>query len=192
MQSESPNKRDANQYRPNPTALKWRSFYLTQQEINSCKDIGKVIEETEVRIKTCFPVFGPNKNVDIRFDNCWFNLNEYGTYTGPHVHPASSLIATYYVAAPNGCGNIIFMNPNDSIYWNFPAGAFSQRTEYTNGLISIPAVDGKLVIAPAHFQHYVEPSQSEELRISFTMNFVMCNPNPRPNDRNFKIGRAHV
>lgn len=186
MRDSSPVRRDANKYRPDPTGLKWRSFYLTEDEITTCQDIQKVISETTDRVNECFKHFGPNKSVGIRFDNCWFNLNDYGTYTGPHVHPASSMIATYYVSAPEHCGNIVFMNPNESIYWNFPAGAYSERTRFTDGLMSVPVKDGKLVIAPAHFQHYVEPSGSDELRISFTMNFVMCNTtNLRPNDRKF-------
>lgn len=178
-------KRDANRYRKNPTALKWRSYYLIKQELEKCEELIKVINQTESRVKQCFQDFSPNKTVSIRFENCWFNINSYGTYTGPHVHPSSCIIATYYVSAPDGCGNIIFMNPNQSIYWNFPSGAYSERTRYTDGLISVPVKSCGLVIAPAHFQHYVEPSESMEDRISFTMNFVMCNQNYHPNDRNF-------
>jgi uncharacterized protein (TIGR02466 family) len=185
LQKESPDRRDANQYRESPTGLKWRSVYLDEKEI-VLPALQKVIQITTEMAKQAFNTFNPHKSVSLHFYNCWFNLNDPGTYTGPHVHPSSSMLATYYIKAPPRCGNIVFMNPNQSVYWNFPSGAFSPRTSYTDGLKSIEAKQSRLIVAPAHLQHYVEPNDSGELRVSLTLNYIMKNKvTVGPNDRNF-------
>ena len=179
--------RDANQYRPNPTGLKWRSWYLNSEDFLNCSELKKLVTLGYGHAQECFKTFGPNPDVTLEYSNSWINIIERGEYVGPHIHPTSCLLATYYVKAKPRCGNIIFMNPNPAIIWNFPSAAYNKRTPYTDQLVSVDAKESRMVFAPAHAQHYVEPSESDEDRISVILNFSFKKKNPYlTNDRNYK------
>lgn len=193
LYTRSPDRRDANGYRKNPTGLKWRSWYLVKQEYDECPELVKLVNEISKNANECFAKFNPNPSVQLVFSNSWINIIGPGEYVAPHIHPTSCLLATYYVKTPPRSGNIIFMNPNPAIVWNYPSGSYGTRNNYTDQMRSIEVTEKKFVIAPAHAQHYVEPNDSDENRISIIFNFVIRDKNPfLSNDRNYSKKNANV
>jgi uncharacterized protein (TIGR02466 family) len=193
LYNKNPDRRDNNGYRKDPTGLKWRSWYLIKTEYDACPELYKLVNSIETYANECFQKFNPNKTTSLRFSNSWINISGPGQYVAPHIHPTSCLLATYYIKTPARCGNIIFMNPNPAITWNYPSGSYRVRNNYTDQLRSIDVGVGKFVLAPAHAQHYVEPNDSDENRISIVLNFVIRDTNPLlSNDRNYSKNSVNV
>lgn len=186
LRQRNPEKRDANKYRKNPTGLKWRSWYLVKEEYDECQELYNLTNSISYNVNECFKTFNPNKTVNLVLSNSWINIISPGEYVAPHVHPASCLLVTYYVKTPNRCGNIVFINSNYTITWNYPTGLYAERSKYTDQMRSIEVSAGGYVIAPAHAQHYVEPNDSDEDRISIVLNYTIKDSNPYlTNDRNY-------
>lgn len=186
LQGESPEKREVSYFRNSPTGLKWRSYYLTKQEIDSCADLKKVLNHAVGLANEAFKKFNPLPSVGIELDNAWFNISKRGQYIAPHIHPSHILFSTYYVKAPKNSGNLVLMNPNDSIYWTFPSGAYMPRNDYTNVNKTIEIEESLMFMGPSYIQHYVEPNDTDDDRISLAINFRMNNRNNvGPNHRNF-------
>jgi len=186
LRDASPEKREVSYYRKSPTGLKWRSYYLTNSEIDSCPDLKKVISYTLETAKRNLSQFNPVASVSVAIDAVWFNISGRGEYIAPHIHPGHVLFSTYYPKAPKNCGNLVLMNPNDSVYWTFPPGGYMPRSTFTDVNKTIEVTESLLFMGPGYIQHYVEPNESDEDRISVAINFRTVNSNNvGPNDRNF-------
>lgn len=193
LQKRHPEKRDANGYRQNPTGLKWRSWYLEDLEFSECTELKKLFDIVNQKAELAFKQFNPNKTVKLVYNNSWINIHNPGNYIAPHVHPSSCILVTYYPKVPPNSGNIVFLNPNNVITWNFPSGVYSNRNSYTDFQKSIPVVPGKFIIAPAHAQHFVEPNDSDDDRICVVFNYTIKDSNPYlSNDRNFTKNNSNV
>ena len=90
----------------------------------------------------------------------WYMINRRGNYNDAHCHGHSSLTAVYYVAAPENCGDIVVMRTDGGMY-NPMVRQLS---------VQVKPEAGRLVLFPGHLVHYVQPSESDEERISMAFN----------------------
>lgn len=93
--------------------------------------------------------------------NWWFNINKKGNFNSVHNHGRADLVAVYYVKAPKNSGTLSLSRNDGSAYTTlFEADADFELTPE----------EGRLYFFPAHIWHWVDCSESDEERISISMN----------------------
>jgi uncharacterized protein (TIGR02466 family) len=98
----------------------------------------------------------------------WINLSKPHGFQEYHMHPCSHFSLVYYVKTPKKCGNLIFKNPNGSM---FPLEV-TRPTHNNCSTYSYEPKESMVVIFPSNIEHMVRENNSEEDRISIAMNFV--------------------
>ena len=118
-------------------------------------------------INTCVP--NMELELPIRFQNYWFNINEYGDYNELHNHRGAIFSGVFYVDIPQkNSGNLKFQRDDDIVYYLIPLKKYNM---FTSSIISITPVSGELFIFPSWLKHAVEGNRSQERRISMSFNY---------------------
>ena len=106
-----------------------------------------------------------NLNVkDMFIPQLWTNVNRKNDYNIIHQHGQYTLSGTYYVKVPKDSGPIVFRDPrpgaisNNFLVNNFDRGEFKK----------VNIMEGLLAIWPSYLDHFVEPSNTDEERISIS------------------------
>lgn len=150
----------------------WQSDEL-QGEIPELNDllvaITKSVNEFHAEMKM-------KSNLRQKISNCWLNVNGRGHGNKPHKHFGSIFSGVYYIQCCKDNGNIVFVNPNELLdhYWD--ESIIEERSEPTSGLYEQWPEQGKLLMFPSHVNHWVEPNQSDNVRISFAFNTEIYDP----------------
>ena len=94
----------------------------------------------------------------------WTNVNKKGNWNVIHQHGQYTLSGTYYVKVPKNSGAIVFRDPRPgAIGNNFLVSKF-QKGE----LHKLNLLEGLLAVWPSYLDHFVEPNESDEERISIS------------------------
>lgn len=112
-------------------------------------------------------------NYNFKLANMWININEKNSYNVAHCHPVSLLSGVLWVKTPDNCGELKFSSPNlfsESELLSNAILEVKREKNYTTEVSFNPSA-GKMLLFPAHLQHYVEPNESDEDRISIAFNF---------------------
>ena len=105
----------------------------------------------------------------IKIPQLWVNVNKKGDWNTIHQHGQYNLAGTYYVKVPEDSGRIIFRDPRPAAISNkFLVDRFD-KGEFFN----IKPLEGMLIIWPSYLDHFVEPSNSDEERISISFDVVV-------------------
>ncbi len=97
-------------------------------------------------------------------EQLWANVNTKGDWNAIHQHGSYHLSGTYYVKVPEDSGRIVFRDPRPGAVGNvfhinrFDKGEFKR----------LNLIEGLLAIWPSYLDHFVEPSQTDEERISIS------------------------
>ena len=110
-------------------------------------------------------------NANITCVGSWINLAKHNSFQETHIHPKSHFSVVYYVKVTNNSGNIIFRNHTNLINL-FPL-PFDQNhaTIFTYDTFKIIPKECDLLIFRSNLQHMVEKNNSNEDRVSISMNF---------------------
>ena len=101
-------------------------------------------------------------------EQLWVNVNKKSDWNIIHQHGQYHLSGTYYVKVPKNSGYIVFRDPRPAAISNvffvnrFDKGEFKR----------INLIEGLLAIWPAYLDHFVEPNQTDEERISISFDIV--------------------
>tara|TARA_Y100000996_G_scaffold312783_1_gene249056 strand:- start:1367 stop:1969 length:603 start_codon:yes stop_codon:yes gene_type:complete len=104
--------------------------------------------------------------------NAWININSKGDSNFPHDHPGSIVSGVYYVRLPEDSGRLVFQNPSGkliSTYWNMKGGP-NEWNRANSEVWSLDSSEDTLLIFPSWLDHFVQPSESDEDRISISFN----------------------
>ena len=95
----------------------------------------------------------------------WLNYNEPGQGMPIHGHGSPKIAMTYYIKAPENCGDLLLIDPRNGCDWD-------SGNDGVNGtkFNRIRPAEGKLVFFPGFVLHMVEPNRSHLPRISLTSN----------------------
>ena len=104
--------------------------------------------------------------------NMWANINPFGGYNKPHVHPNALFSGVYYVKTPPNCGRLIGQDPRPGIQTCMPTRKKGQPPKHLWRDVHLQPQENRAVIFPAWRWHSVEPNQSNENRISVSFNFI--------------------
>lgn len=98
----------------------------------------------------------------------WVNLHDRGGFNFLHVHEGCLLSGSFYLQVPPGSGRFVFRDPRPGVVLGYVKGAVP------NGCsdIQLTPEAGLLVLFPCWMEHYVEPHDSDEPRITIAFNAV--------------------
>ena len=110
--------------------------------------------------------------IKLTFDNYWININRKGDFNTKHIHQHGHLSGVLYLKVPKDSGNIGFDSPHSFTH----AGendAYSDNIREaccTYPFFGFAPKAGNILMFPSSLYHAVEPSRSEEDRISASFN----------------------
>jgi len=103
--------------------------------------------------------------------DCWLNRMPSGVVHSLHLHPASFISGTYYVAVPKGAGALKFEDPRlSSLMAAPPRRADAPRA--MRPFVSMVARPGDLILFESWLRHEVPPARYVGERISISFNYV--------------------
>ena len=117
------------------------------------------------------------KENKLKLQKFWLNVNSKKDFNVPHTHNGSIISGVFYVKCPKNCGDLAFRNQNGDIlrcylrHSNLIGGIDYNFTEFTSELWSVIPEENSLILFPSWLEHYVEPNNSEEKRISIAFNY---------------------
>ena len=104
--------------------------------------------------------------------NMWANINPQGGYNRPHIHSNSLWSGVYYVKTPENCGDLKLEDPRAVNLMNMPNRKTGELPVHLWHEVVYKPVAGRLIMFPSWLNHYVEPNQSNDIRISVSFNFL--------------------
>lgn len=107
-------------------------------------------------LKACQSIL-PDKPLYIQ--SMWANINEHGDFNLPHTHEGV-LSGVFYCKTPQNCGKLVLQDP----------AVRSYSHPIRNSNFGVNPEQLALIIFPSWLEHYVEQSESEELRVSISFN----------------------
>jgi len=109
-------------------------------------------------------------NHPLRITECWVNVYGQGDSQEVHVHPNSAISGIYYVAAPEGCGELLFHAPQADVMLNPPT---VETNDINTPMIAFKPQAGEMVLFRSWLRHSVKPTRGKEERISIAFNLTM-------------------
>jgi len=92
----------------------------------------------------------------------WVNMHDRGGFNFLHIHEGSLLSGSFYLNVPLGSGHFVFRDPRPGVIHG-----------------SVKGSAGLLVLFPWWMEHYVEPHDSDEPRITIAFNALDSAPSAR-------------
>jgi len=145
----------------------WQSKNL---DFNENLEINKLITEIENKSLEVLKKYDLNKKYKTFVQNIWININKKGDFNIPHLHPGSFFSGVFYVNCNENSGNIVFENPALTFEYFISNKEIEKNNNYNSGRMFHAPQNNKLVIFPGYLNHYVEPNQNDEERISISFN----------------------
>ena len=106
---------------------------------------------------------------EIVIPQMWINVNKKNDWNAIHSHGQYNLSGTYYVKVPKDSGNIVFKDPRPAAMTN----NFMVNTFDKGEFRKVKTIEGLLILFPSYLEHFVEPSNADEDRISISFDVVV-------------------
>ena len=110
------------------------------------------------------------KKHPVRITECWVNVYGQGDSQEVHLHQNSVISGIYYVAAPEGCGELLFHSPQADVMLAPPTTA---NNDINTSMIAYKPMAGDMVLFRSWLKHSVKPTKGKEERISIAFNLTM-------------------
>jgi uncharacterized protein (TIGR02466 family) len=98
----------------------------------------------------------------------WINMHDRGGFNFLHMHEGSLLSGSFYLSVPRGSGQFVFRDPRPGVILGSVKGGIPNG----HADIHLTPSDGLLVLFPCWMEHYVEPHESDQPRITIAFNAV--------------------
>jgi uncharacterized protein (TIGR02466 family) len=98
----------------------------------------------------------------------WINMHDRGGFNFLHVHEGCLLSGCFYLNVPVGSGKLVFRDPRAGVIHGYVKGAVPNG--YSD--VHLAPEAGLLVLFPSWMEHFVEPHDNDEARISISFNAV--------------------
>ena len=151
---------------PNGETTKLEADLLSEPELENLRK--KIDEEVYNFAKSLQIDFGKH---GLKRINSWGNLQKKGNYIKEHRHNNTQFSGVFYLQTPENSGDIIFTTRNATwinSYWEPSLTGYDDLNSFEKRFR--PQQCG-IFLFPAHLDHYVTPSHSEEDRYSISFNY---------------------
>ena len=151
---------------PNGETTKLKADLLSEPELENLRK--KIDEEVYNFAKSLQIDFGKH---GLKRINSWGNLQKKGNYIKEHRHNNTQFSGVFYLQTPENSGDIIFTTRNATwinSYWEPSLTGYDDLNSFEKRFR--PQQCG-IFLFPAHLDHYVTPSHSEEERYSISFNY---------------------
>ena len=151
---------------PNGETTKLEAYLLSEPELENLRK--KIDEEVYNFAKSLQIDFGKH---GLKRINSWGNLQKKGNYIKEHRHNNTQFSGVFYLQTPENSGDIIFTTRNATwinSYWEPSLTGYDDLNSFEKRFR--PQQCG-IFLFPAHLDHYVTPSHSEEERYSISFNY---------------------
>lgn len=119
-------------------------------------------------------------NLSCEYTTGWMNVIEPNDGIEVHAHNDCSLVMTYYLKAPKGSGDFVYLNTQNLIN----GGGEFQLSNVS--LERITPKEGMLILFPSYLMHEVTDNKSNDLRISLSADIKQIVDTDAPNAMVFK------
>jgi uncharacterized protein (TIGR02466 family) len=96
----------------------------------------------------------------------WVNLHDRGGFNFLHLHEGALLSGSFYLQVPPGSGDFVFRDPRPGTIHGFIKGGMPNG----HSDVHLKPNAGLLVLFPCWIEHYVEPHESDQPRITIAFN----------------------
>lgn len=144
----------------------WQSDELFEPNL----EIGKLVDMIIENLKLVHTEFGLKDEYKMQLGNLWININNKSSFNRPHVHPDSTVSGVYYVSVPKDSGNIVFNHPAVAQSYHINESTLKNTNSINASTWHLTPEAGLLILFPSWLTHYVEPSNSDDDRISIAFN----------------------
>ena len=146
----------------------WQSQEYTQVQ----KPFAELFDKIYFAVNEYIDQIKYEKNLNL--NNYWFNVNSLGSFNRPHSHGDGEvcLSGVFYLSVPENSGNIVYNSPMFILPDSFPKP--NDFNEWTSSTYSYIAKENSFLLFPSYLQHYVEPSMSNQDRISISFNYTVA------------------
>jgi uncharacterized protein (TIGR02466 family) len=96
----------------------------------------------------------------------WINLHDRGGFNFLHMHEGSLLSGSFYLQVPPGSGEFVFRDPRPGVIHGYVKGGVPNG----HADVHLRPNEGLLVLFPCWMEHYVEPHDADEPRITIAFN----------------------
>jgi len=144
----------------------WQSSLLE----NEFTELQPVISKIKNKFGLMKEVFGLRDDVSLSIGSHWININTKQNFNLPHIHPFSLASAVYYVKVPKDSGKLVFENPIQHHDYVILPDTVKDYNAFNSGYWSVLPEKNDLIFFPSWLRHWVEPSGTDEERISIAFN----------------------
>jgi uncharacterized protein (TIGR02466 family) len=102
----------------------------------------------------------------------WINLHDRGGFNFLHLHEGSLLSGSFYLQVPAGAGDFVFRDPRPGAIH----GKIKGPVPNGHSDIHLTPSAGLLVLFPCWMEHYVEPHDNDQPRITLAFNALESDP----------------
>jgi uncharacterized protein (TIGR02466 family) len=143
----------------------WQSNVL---DLKADTEINKLLKEIERQAQVCFEELDIKPLYTKKIDTAWININKKSDSNAPHLHPNSILSGCVYIQSDDKAGNIkIHRNAMEAYYYSTYINSDNQ---YSYEHVYYKPIEHTAIVFPSYLMHSVEPSNSEQDRISIAYN----------------------
>ena len=160
----------------------WQSNDLTWEEIEEFPAMTSLLESIGTEANQYKNDIGWRIDAHCFVENWWININSRNSMNSLHIHPLCCFSGAYYVHAdPEVHGPIVFRTPLHARMGMIdsrlePNSELQDHNPTTAESWQYPPETGNLLIFPSWLEHYVNPSKTDDERISISFN-IMANIN---------------
>ena len=127
----------------------------------------QLIETLMPEIRNTVQGFNYRNYLKIIVLKCWININRKGHLNWPHTHPNTDWACIFYIKSDEKTA-IRFKNPDPmrtELHWKIDT-----YNQYNADVYSYFPKTNDFIMIPAHVEHSVDVSKSEDVRISLAFN----------------------
>lgn len=101
----------------------------------------------------------------------WVNFNENRqTINSPHNHE-DIFSGVFYLNIPKESGKLCLINPSINSLW-MGKKLSEEKTKFTSEVLKIEPKEGMILLWPSYLNHYVEPNNHDDARISISFRVI--------------------
>lgn len=144
-----------------------KSTYASNADLHKKPIMSKLNDIILEKTKIYHEIMDYDSGLTPVIDQCWSNIHHEGSFTSVHSHSLMPIVATFYVNAYPGCGELIFTNPMEYALTHYPYKVDIEDKIYTR----VEVKTGDLILFPGVIRHSTGENYSGHDRIVLSYNF---------------------